>query len=135
MIQILLAHCGTAVHCRHGLAVRALLHGGPPSAALQVDLGSKPTEFVELYHSIIPDKDVRERVPVLVNGTNRLVDSTTIVEYLAAAYPDSGTPLAPPDAYVAARVKLFTQYFAVRQGCLGCAATKQPSRMACVVRK
>jgi glutathione S-transferase len=40
--------------------------------------------------------------------------STTIVEYLAAAYPDSGTPLMPPDAYTAARVKLFSRYFAVR---------------------
>jgi hypothetical protein len=40
--------------------------------------------------------------------------STTIVEYLAAAYPDSGTALMPPDAYTAARVKLFSRYFAVR---------------------
>lgn len=32
-------------------------------------------------------------------------------EYLATAYPESGTPLTPPDPYAAARVKLFTQYF------------------------
>jgi hypothetical protein len=41
--------------------------------------------------------------------------STTIVEYLASAYPDSGTALMPPDAYTAARVKLFSRYFAVRR--------------------
>jgi hypothetical protein len=35
-----------------------------------------------------------------------------VQEYLATAYPDSGTPLTPPDPYAAARVKLFCQYFA-----------------------
>jgi hypothetical protein len=44
------------------------------TALLQVNLGAKPQEFVELYHSIIPDRGERERVPVLLNGTNRLVD-------------------------------------------------------------
>lgn len=78
---------------------------------MKVDLANKPQEFVELYHSIIPDKDVRERVPVLVHGSKRLVDHNIIVEYLAAAYPDSGAPLVPPDPYAAARIKLFTQYF------------------------
>jgi hypothetical protein len=48
-------------------------------ACVQVDMANKSTEFVELYHSIIPDKDVRERVPVLVHGPKRLVDHTTIV--------------------------------------------------------
>ena len=48
-------------------------------SATQVDLANKPQEFVELYHSIIPDKDVRERVPVLVHGPKRLVDCVTIV--------------------------------------------------------
>lgn len=42
-------------------------------------MANKSQEFVELYHSIIPDKDVRERVPVLVHGPKRLVDHTTIV--------------------------------------------------------
>lgn len=92
------------------ISIVALLH-----TYTQVDMSKKPTEFKELYHSIIPDTDVRERVPVLVNGTNRLVDSTTIVEYLAAAYPESGTPLTPADPYTAARVKLFVHYFTVRQ--------------------
>jgi hypothetical protein len=45
----------------------------------QVDMSNKSEEFVELYHSIIPDRDVRERVPVLVHGPKRLVDHTTIV--------------------------------------------------------
>jgi glutathione S-transferase len=79
---------------------------------VKVDMSNKSEEFVELYHSIIPDRDVRERVPVLVHGPKRLVDHTTIVEYLATAYPESGTPLTPPDPYAAARVKLFCQYFA-----------------------
>lgn len=47
--------------------------------AYQVDLANKPQEFVELYHSIVPDRDVRERVPVLVHGPKRLVDHATIV--------------------------------------------------------
>jgi hypothetical protein len=46
---------------------------------IQVDMSAKPQEFIELYHSIIPDKDVRERVPVLVHGPKRLVDQNTIV--------------------------------------------------------
>ncbi|KAF6251488.1 hypothetical protein COO60DRAFT_611407 [Scenedesmus sp. NREL 46B-D3] len=99
--------------CPYSQAViMALLEKKVPFREVKVNLGAKPQDFVELYHSIIPDKDERERVPVLLNGTNRLVDSTTIVEYLAAAYPDSGTALMPPDAYTAARVKLFSRYFA-----------------------
>jgi glutathione S-transferase len=80
----------------------------------QVDMANKTQDFIELYHSIIPDKDVRERVPVLVNGSHRLVDSHTIVEYISNAYPDSGTALTPSDPYTAARVRLFVQYFTVR---------------------
>jgi glutathione S-transferase len=98
--------------CPYSQAViMALLEKKIPFREVKVDLSKKPVDFKELYHSIIPDRDVRERVPVLVNGTNRLVDSTIIVEYLAAAYPDSGTPLSPLDPYTAARVKLFVQYF------------------------
>lgn len=50
-----------------------------PVFVSQVDLAKKPQEFVELYHSIIPDADVKERVPVLVHGPKRLADHTTIV--------------------------------------------------------
>ncbi|KAF8072808.1 GSTU2 [Scenedesmus sp. PABB004] len=92
--------------------IMALLEKRLPFSEVKVDLGAKPADFVELYHSVIPDVDVRERVPVLVNGSDILVDGPTIVEYLAAAYPDSGTPLTPPDAYTAARVRLFSSYFA-----------------------
>ena len=52
---------------------------------MQVDLSNKSQDFVELYHSIIPDKDLRERVPVLVHGPKRLVDPTVIVVRSAAS--------------------------------------------------
>lgn len=48
-------------------------------------MSNKSEEFVELYHSIIPDRYVRERVPVLVHGPKRLVDHTTIVVRAAQA--------------------------------------------------
>jgi hypothetical protein len=38
-----------------------------------------------LYHSIIPDKDLKERVPVLVHGNKRLVDSAVIVVRVCAS--------------------------------------------------
>lgn len=34
--------------------------------ARQVDMANKPDEFRELYHAVIPLKDVKERVPLLV---------------------------------------------------------------------
>lgn len=52
---------------------------------VQVDLSNKSQEFVELYHSIIPDKDLKERVPVLVHGNKRLVDSAVIVVRVCAS--------------------------------------------------
>lgn len=55
--------------------------------APQVDLANKTQEFVELYHSIIPDKDLKERVPVLVHGPKRLVDPTVIVVRVPSALP------------------------------------------------
>jgi len=77
---------------------------------VKVDLATKPSEFIELYHSIITDKTAKEAVPVFVDGKTRLVESDIISEYLARQY-NTGTPLLPPDAASQALVQLFIQQF------------------------
>lgn len=54
-------------------------------------------------------------------------------EYLAAAYPSSGTPLTPPDPYAAARVKLFTRYFMVSTGWLSTCRGKRLAVGGCLL--
>jgi glutathione S-transferase len=76
----------------------------------QVDLATKPAEFIELYHSIVTDKAAKEAVPVIVDGKTRLVESRIISEFLARQY-NTGTPLLPPDAASQALVQLFIQQF------------------------
>lgn len=78
---------------------------------LKVDLSTKPTDFVELYHSIVTDKAAREAVPLLVDGKTRLVESRIIAEYLARQYVSQGAPLLPPDPTSQALVSLFIQQF------------------------
>jgi glutathione S-transferase len=78
----------------------------------KVDLSTRDGDFLELYHSIIPDLSVRERVPVMVNGHTRLCDSLIINEYLARRFAGSGTPLIPVDNPAGeAAMKLFIDYF------------------------
>jgi len=83
--RLTLRHCCT----RMLLSVTAACH------AYQVDLANKPQEFVELYHSIVPDRDVRERVPVLVHGPKRLVDHATIVVSVDSYRSGSHTSCKP----------------------------------------
>lgn len=52
-------------------------------SAPQVAPGARPEEFSELYHSIVPDRAARERVPLLLDGPQRLVDAGVIVAFLA----------------------------------------------------
>jgi glutathione S-transferase len=76
-----------------------------------VDLANKPSEFVDLYHSIVTDRAAKEHVPLLVDGQTRLVDATIIAEYLARQYAAEGAPLVPPDPASQAMVSLFIRFF------------------------
>lgn len=46
---------------------------------LQVDLSNKDAEFVSTYHSINPDEAAPAKVPILLDGDVRLVESGVIV--------------------------------------------------------
>lgn len=90
----------------------ALVEKQLPFREIKVAPGARPEEFSELYHSIVPDRAARERVPLLLDGPQRLVDAGVIVAFLAEAHAGSGAPLVPANPYAAARVKLFSLYFA-----------------------
>lgn len=49
------------------------------AAGLQVDLANKDAEFVSTYHSINPDESAPAKVPILLDGDVRLVESGVIV--------------------------------------------------------
>lgn len=85
----------------------ALLEKGLPFEIRKVDLNNKDAEFVETYHSIYPDPEAPAKVPILIDGDTKLVESMVIVEYLESQYPDK--PLLPDDAAAAARVRLFIE--------------------------
>lgn len=89
----------------------ALLEKQVPFQRVQVDMASKPAEFKELYHAVIPLKDVKERVPLLLDGPTHLAESLVINEYLEAKYKSQGARLMPDDAAAQARVRLFIQFF------------------------
>lgn len=65
--------------------------------------------FLSLCRSIFPDPAAPAKVPILIDGDVRLVESCVICEYLDQAYPTP--PLLPSDAGTAARVRLFTELF------------------------
>ncbi|GBF93195.1 hypothetical protein Rsub_05927 [Raphidocelis subcapitata] len=77
----------------------------------QVDMSNKPNDFKELYHAVIPLKDVRERAPLLLDGPTHLADASIISEYLEARYRDRGARLMPDDPAAQARVRLFVRFF------------------------
>lgn len=87
----------------------ALLEKGLPFEIRKVDLANKDAEFVEMYHSINPDPEAPAKVPILIDGDTKLIESNIIVEYLEAQYPEP--PLLPADAAAAARVRLFVETF------------------------
>lgn len=46
---------------------------------MQVDLQNKDAEFVSTYHSINPNEEAPAKVPILLDGDVRLVESGVIV--------------------------------------------------------
>ncbi|KAL4452008.1 hypothetical protein ABPG75_007670 [Micractinium tetrahymenae] len=84
-----------------------LLEKGLPFEIRKVDLTNKDAEFVETYRSIYPDPEAPAKVPILIDGNTKLVESMVIVDYLEQKYPEP--PLLPADAAAAARVRLFIE--------------------------
>lgn len=78
---------------------------------MRVDPANRPAQFVELFESIMPGT-AHPAAPLLVDGRARLCNAETIVDYVARAYQQQGTALLPADPYAAARVQLFTRFFA-----------------------
>jgi glutathione S-transferase len=72
-----------------------------------VDLMNKPSDFLELYSSISADVTTSAKVPILVDGNFRLIESSIIASYLEDAYPESGASLAPQSASDKAIVRFF----------------------------
>ncbi|KAL4424504.1 hypothetical protein ABPG77_006813 [Micractinium sp. CCAP 211/92] len=85
----------------------ALLEKGLPFEIRKVDLSNKDAEFVETYRSINPDPEAPAKVPILIDGDTKLVESMVIVDYLEQKYPEPA--LLPADAAAAARVRLFIE--------------------------
>lgn len=88
-----------------------LLEKGLPFELRQVDLANKSPEFEALYASISPDPAASAKVPILIDGDTRLIESGIILEYLAAKYRDAGTDLLPEDPADVARARLFVETF------------------------
>lgn len=89
----------------------ALLEKRVPFQRVQVDMSSKPDDFKDLYHAVIPMRDVKERVPLLLDGATHLAESLVINEYLETKYKEQGARLMPDDAAAQARVRLFIRFF------------------------
>jgi glutathione S-transferase len=84
---------------------------GLPFELRQVDLANKSAEFQALYTSISPDPAASAKVPILIDGDTKLIESSIIVEYLDAKYREEGTDLLPTDPADAARARLFAETF------------------------
>lgn len=88
-----------------------LLEKQVPFQRVVVDMANKSQDFRELYHAVIPLKDVKERVPLLLDGPTHLCDASIINEYVETKYKNQGARLMPDDAAAQARVRLFIQFF------------------------
>ncbi|DBB07594.1 TPA: hypothetical protein ACH3X3_009034 [Trebouxia sp. C0006] len=62
-----------------------------------IDLKDKPKYFSDLYASINPDPTARAKVPLLIDGDERIVESNLVAEYLDNTFPESGPKLFPTD--------------------------------------
>ncbi|GAB4819327.1 hypothetical protein N2152v2_006373 [Parachlorella kessleri] len=88
-----------------------LLEKKLPFEISQVDLNNKSQEFQDLYASINPDPAASAKVPILIDGDTKLIESAIVVEYLVDKYRGQGEELLPTDPATAAKVRLFTDAF------------------------
>lgn len=72
---------------------------------------NKDDEFVQLYRSISPDPASAAKVPILIDGDVKLIESQVVVEYLATKYESDGTNLIPKDPVDSAKAKIFIEAF------------------------
>lgn len=89
----------------------ALLEKQLPFEYRKVNLQDKPEDFKALYASINPDPDASAKVPIIIDGDKKVIESLIIPEYLDAKYPASGTKLLPEDPEELAHVRLFADLF------------------------
>jgi glutathione S-transferase len=66
-------------------------------------LALQSKEFQELYASINPDPSAPAKVPILVDGDVKIIESAIVCEYLASKYADQGEQLMPSDPVAAAK--------------------------------
>lgn len=73
----------------------------------------KPKDFQQLYKAIWPDPQAAAKVPTIIDtdGT-QLTESQIVVEYIESKYKNSGTQLVPDDPTLAAKARLYGEFFA-----------------------
>ena len=76
-----------------------------------VDLTNKSEDFQAMYKTISPNPDAPAKVPILVDGATKLIESQIVVEYLATKYRSAGVDLLPEDPADQAKAKLFIDTF------------------------
>ncbi|DBB07593.1 TPA: hypothetical protein ACH3X3_009034 [Trebouxia sp. C0006] len=76
-----------------------------------IDLKDKPKYFSDLYASINPDPTARAKVPLLIDGDERIVESNLVAEYLDNTFPESGPKLFPTDPLKLFKVRWFVEMF------------------------
>lgn len=59
---------------------------------------SESEEVRQLYASIHPDPAASPKIPILIDGPTKLIESLVVMEYLASQYADSGTQVLPASA-------------------------------------
>jgi glutathione S-transferase len=88
----------------------ALEEKGLEYETVRVDLANRTQEFTDLYRSVSLD-DHLGKVPVLIDGDKKLIESSPIVEYLDHRFPSQGQRLLPEDPLLRYRVKLWVDAF------------------------
>lgn len=76
-----------------------------------VDLKNKPKHFTELYATIHPDPAAPAKVPIIIDGPDKLIESNLVSEYLDRKYGDASSKLFPDDPYKLAKVRWFVDLF------------------------
>lgn len=74
----------------------------------------KPEEFQQLYEAIWPEPQAVAKVPTIIDTDGfGLTESRVVVEYIESKYKQSGTQLIPEHPALAAKVRLFAEFFHV----------------------